>query len=101
MARQRMVTRTVDVTRAEVMTLDVTKAEVFTTVYEVNGIFKDDDSVLKAVKKIYETETYKCVAVTGVETTERLYGMLESEFIKIAKVLPPRTKNETDESIEE
>ena len=101
MARQRMVTRTVDVTRAEVMTLDVSNADVFTTVYEVNGIFKDNDSILKAVKKLYETETFKCVAVTGVETVERLYGMLESEFIKIAKVLPPRTKNETDESIEE
>lgn len=96
-----MITRTVDVTRAEVMTLDVSNAEVFTTTYEVTGIFKDNEAVLKAVKKMYETETFKCVAVTGVETVERLYGMLESEFIKIAKVLPPRFKAEAEENADE
>lgn len=98
MARERMVTRTVQVTDAQVMCLEVTTAEVQVLTYELSGTYDTKDAVLKALKKLYETETFKVVAVQ--ETTERevLYGMKEIDFIKLAKVLPPRgTKTEDTE----
>lgn len=91
MARERMVTRTVELTVAEVMTLNTATAEVATVTYKVGGTFKDTNAVLKAVKKLHETDTFKCVAVQSVSTEEVLYGMPEAEFIKLAKVLPPRS----------
>lgn len=94
MARERMVTRTVELTIAEVMTLDTTTAKVEVIAYEVGGGLIDEKAILKAVKKLHETETFKCVAVQSVTTKEILYGMPEIEFIKYATVLPPRTKAE-------
>ena len=94
MARERMVTRTVELTIAEVMTLDTTTAEVKTVAYEVGGGLTEEKAVLKAVKKLHETDTFKCVAVQSITVKEILYGMPEIDFIKHAKVLPPRTKNE-------
>lgn len=97
MARVRMVTRTVVVTVAEVMCVDVTTAEVKIANLELSGSFADNEALLKAIKKAYENDTYKCVAVQSTEEKEVLYGMEEIEFIKLAKVLPPRTKTETEE----
>ena len=94
MARERMVTRTVELTIAEVMTLNVTTAEVKTIAYEVGGGLTDEKAVIKAVRKLHETDTFKCVAVQAISTKEILYGMSEIDFIKHAKVLPPRTKTE-------
>lgn len=94
MARERMVTRTVELTIAEVMTLDTATAKVETIAYEVGGGLTDEKSILKAVKKLHETDTFKCVSVVSVTFKEILYGMPEIDFIKHAKVLPPRTKTE-------
>lgn len=94
MARERMVTRTVELTIAEVMTLDTTNAKVETIAYEVGGGLTDEKAVLKAVKKLHETDTFKCVSVQAISVKEILYGMPEIDFIKYAKVLPPRTKTE-------
>ena len=96
MARERMVTRTVELTIAEVMTLDTTTAEVRVIAYEIGGGLTDSVSILKAVKKLHETDTFKCVAVQSVSVKEILYGMTEQEFIAHAKVLPPRSVNAND-----
>lgn len=93
MARERMVTRTVELTIAEVMTLDTTTAEVQIIPYEIGGGLTDNAAILKAVKKLHETDTFKCVAVQSVSVKEILYGMSEIDFIKNAKILPPRTGN--------
>ena len=98
MARERMVTRTVVVTVAEVMCLDVTTAEVKIESYEISGSFTDQNSILKTVKKAYETDTYKCVAIQSTTEKEVLYGMREIDFIKLAKVLPPRSANSTTDN---
>lgn len=97
MARVRMVTRTVVVTVAEVMCVDVTTAEVQIKKLEMSGSFADNDTLLKAIKKQHENDSFKCVAVQGTEEKEVLYGMEEIEFIKLAKVLPPRAKTEAEE----
>lgn len=96
MARERMVTRTVELTVAEVMTLDTTTAEVRIIPYEIGGGLTDNAAILKAVKKLHETDTFKCVAVQSVSVEEILYGMTEIDFIKHAKILPSRTGNTND-----
>lgn len=94
MARERMVTRTVELTIAEVMTVDTTTAKVETIPYEIGGGLTEEKAILKAVKKLHETDTFKCVSVVNVSVKEILYGMPEIEFIKYASILPPRTKTE-------
>ena len=97
MARERMVTRTVSVSNVEVMCLDVTTAEVQVKHYKMNGEYTDFATALKAVKKVHETDSFKCVNVMAITMEEVLYGMTELEFIRMAKVLPPRTGNKTEE----
>ena len=96
MARERMVTRTVELAIAEVMTLDTITAEVRIIPYEIGGGLTDNAAILKAVKKLHETDTFKCVAIQSVSVKEILYGMTEQEFIAHAKVLPPRSANAND-----
>ena len=90
MARKRMVTRTVVQTNAEVMCLNVTTEEVSINTYTIGGSY-DSDSLLKVLKSIFETDDLKLVAVQDYTEAEILLGMDEDEFIRLAKVLPPRT----------
>lgn len=90
MARERMVTRTVELSVCEVMCMDATTAEVKINTYEIGGGLTDEKSLLKAIKKLYETDDFKCVAISKVTQREILYGMPESKFIEFATVLPPR-----------
>lgn len=94
MARTPMVTRTIITTRANVMCLNVDTAEPFNTDVTVPRTYKDEESLLKAVKKVAETENVKCVHIVDSEQVETLYGMTEQEFIEYANVLPPRDKKE-------
>lgn len=91
MARERMVTRTVNLTVAEVMTVNTTTAEVQTVTVEVSGGLSTDKEIMRAVKAAHETEDVKCVKLMNVSVKEVLYGMTEAEFIRLAKVLPPRS----------
>ena len=95
-----MVTRTVVVTVAKVMCVDVTTAQVQVTNLELSGSFDTTEATMKAIKKLYETDTFKCVSVQEVEEKEVLYGMKEVDFIKLAKVLPPRGSKEEQETEE-
>ena len=91
MARERMVTRTINETTVSIMALDVTTASVSIQKFKLSGTYTEDEA-LKACKKRYETDTLKLVHVDSMEETEILYGMPEDEFMKLAKVLPPRTE---------
>lgn len=90
MARERMVTRTVELSVCEVMCMNTTTAEVKINTYEIGGGLTDEKALLKAIRKLYETNTFKCVAISKVTQKEILYGMPESRFIELASILPPR-----------
>lgn len=96
MARVRMVTRTVNVAEVEVMMLNIQTQKVTTLVAEVGGGITEEAALLKAVKKTYENASDKCVAITSVKQKEILYGMPEADFIRMAKVLPPRSKSDEE-----
>lgn len=97
MARMRMVTRTVNVAEVEVMMLNINTQKVSTAVAEIGGGITEEKALMKAVKKLYEDASNKCVAITSVKVKEVLYGMPEADFIRLAKVLPPRTGKADEE----
>lgn len=96
MARERMVTRTVMATVAEVMSLNVSTAEVQITEYTL-GEVNSDKEILKRVQKMLPPEV-KAVAISSKRTVETLYSMKEEDFIKYATPMAPRgTKTNTQE----
>jgi hypothetical protein len=94
MARVPMVTRTITTTKVNVMCLDIETGEPCNKITVVPRTYKDDETLLKKVKEVLETETLKPVHVVSKEEIETLYGMSEQEFIEHAKVLPLRTVSE-------
>lgn len=97
MARPRMITRTFDLTIGECMCVDVTTQQVRNIEFKIFGIYTDNAKLLEAVKAGYETDTFKVVMVNSAQVGEVLMGMTESEFLQVARVLPPRTKQQNSE----
>lgn len=101
--KESWVTRTCITTKATCLCLNTETAEPFNATVTVPRTYKDNESLLKAVKKVVlangitdaEGNTYygepivvaKVIDFTEIET---LYGMTESDFLSYAKVLPPR-----------
>ena len=92
-----MVTRTVITTKVNVMCLDVELGEPCNKVVTVARTYKDDEALMKKVRPLLETETLKAVHIVDKEEIETLYGMPEQDFIKYAKVLPPRNSANSGE----
>lgn len=105
MARKRMVTRTVTGTEAEIQIVTISASEITTIKHTVGGEFTDNDKLLKAIKKEVETDDIKVLQILTTTKIDKCYGMLESEFIKLAKELDPETRkaleNEETEATEE
>ena len=92
--RERMITRTVITVNYDIMVVDpVSKTVDNITVPIPSGDVMTEKNRDKAIKaSIPDGKLF--VQVVSQNTTEVLYGMPESEFIRLAKVLPPRTKTE-------
>ena len=95
MARERMITRTVTAVEYEVMTVDMNSKSVSMDKVTIpSGDTMTDKARDKAIKaSLPEGHTF--VQVTGQSITETLYGMSEQDFIKYAKVLPPRSASQS------
>ena len=93
MARERMVTRTVEVNTFEVMTVNVETADVQIRELKLGGEYDKKKDALTLLKKQYETETLKLVNITAHSVETVLYGMPERVFIAMSEVLPPRGAN--------
>lgn len=91
MRKEKLITRTITVSTAQFMCLDTETANVEIATAELIGKV-DNETALKMYKATAETDTFKAVSCQSVNYTEQLYGMTEKEFIKHAKILPPRSK---------
>ena len=89
MARERMVTRTVNGYNVTAMTVDTVTAKLENKVFTLGADFKEDKA-LDNIRKRFETDTCKVVSIVNIDTFEQLYGMSEAYFTTIAKPLPPR-----------
>lgn len=95
MARERMVTRTITCTVVTAMQVNTETAEVTNKTYKLSSIFNDDTKLLRAVKKLYETEQEKIVAIVDKMEMSDLYGMTENDFLTHAHIIPKKeTKGE-------
>jgi hypothetical protein len=94
MKKEKLITRTFVITQATVMALNIETAEPSTETYEMLGIYKTDEELLKAVKELYDTDTEKVVAITAKTEIEELRGISESLFLQHSIVLPAREKKE-------
>lgn len=91
MARLPMVTRTITTTKVNVLCLDIEHEEPCNMVITIPRTYKDEETILKKVKPLLETESLKVVHVVDTETEETLYGMTEQEFVELAHPLLDRT----------
>ena len=96
MARQSMVTRTIPTTIANVLCLNIADETTSKKEVTLSRTYKSEQALLKAVKKLYETDDVKIVHVVDHSTKNVRYGQTEQKFIENAEILPPleRAKKE-------
>lgn len=90
MARERMITRTVIATVYNVMAVDVSNNSVVTIEVRIASAESISKKHLDEAIRNAMSAGYLFVQVISETKEETLYGMPEDEFIKYAKVLPPR-----------
>ena len=100
----KMITRTILGTKASVITVDTTNMTATTKDFVIGGEWTDNNKLLKALKKTYETDTLVLSAIVKTEKIEKLYGMTEELFMANAVELDaetrkPLTVNPTDTAV--
>ena len=90
MARAPQVTRTIQTTHCTVLCMDIENREPCNKDVVLPRTYKDENAMLKAVKKVIETDNLKAVQVVSSKVQDTLYGMSEQDFIEHATILPPR-----------
>lgn len=99
MPKAKMVTRTITTTKVSVLGYSKLAQELVNIDAELNGAYDSADAAMKAFKKTARPDDdFTPVEITILETREKLYGMLESDFIAAAKELPSRQKKEQEEN---
>ncbi len=91
MARERMITRTIESTKAEYIGMYISTRESIADTIEITGV-QDDNKLLDLVKAELETDDFKVVAIVNSKKVERLYGMREQDFFNMAVELDPETR---------
>lgn len=89
MARKKLITRTINKTNVSVLCADLTTNKVVPSEFTIAGTL-EGDALLKKLRDLYETDTYKVVAIQSTNVVSELYGMDEQTFLNNAKLLPPR-----------
>ena len=91
MKKQKMVTRTIKVTKYEVTYFDLEINEVRGVVFETVGTPTD-----KEIEKQFNIDnpTCKFIKLDNVEVTEKLYGLTEDMFLQYAVELDSETRKE-------
>lgn len=94
MAKEAMVTRTITVTDVTLLCMDVVSCEPCNNTVTLPRTYKDEKKLLRKAKEVLETDELKVVHIVDKKEVKSLYGMTETEFVKLAKVLPPRKESE-------
>lgn len=81
------ITRSFITTFGKVLVYNPEKKNLDTTEYEIDGKF-DNDTIVKALEK----KGIKALDVLSCESSEKLYGMSESEFITLGRAYSERSK---------
>ena len=89
MRKEKMITRTIKVTKYEVTYFDLEINEVRVDELETTGTPTD-----KEIEKQFNIENPKCkfIKLDNVEITEKLYGLSEQKFLEYAVELDSETR---------
>lgn len=98
MARQRMVTRTIKTKKVVALCLNTDTCEPSNEVFDVPCNIDGDEKIMKYLRK-FDTPTDKAVSIVSITEEEKLYGMPESQFIKLAQPIE-KTEAETETETE-
>ena len=86
MARVKNITRTLKITRVTALMLNVETAEPFNKTFNLEGTFKNDEAILKALKKEYEDEVCKIVHIVDTEVITKKLSMPVQSFIDLTTI---------------
>lgn len=98
MPRVKNITRTFKITRATALILNVETAEPFNETFNLVGTFKNDEAILKALKKEYEDDVCKIVHIVDTEVITKKLSMPAQSFIDLT-TLGEDTGNNCDEVV--
>lgn len=90
--KEKMVTRTFDITEVTYMAINLESKQIETLTATVAGKITDNEEALATVRKVNPNAKIVPSVVSALNNYEELYGMTESEFLKHSKKLPPRAK---------
>lgn len=85
--RQNWITRTIKGTKVKALFVNTVNQTTEVKELTIPRTYETPAAVLKIIQKYFDTETEKVVSIVDTETIKRRYGMLESDFIKVAVVL--------------
>lgn len=83
MPRPKEITRTLKITQVTALMLNVETAEPFNETFNLEGTYKNDEAILKALKKEYEDEVYKVVHIVATEVITKKLSMPIQFFIEL------------------
>lgn len=71
---------------------DMTNIQTVEEFFQMTGDILPGNKALQTLQKQYDTDTFKVVAIVGQVVFEKMYGMLETDFIACATELDPETR---------
>ena len=91
--KEKLITRTMHETKATVLGINLNTLQAEQKEFSVAGKFDDDKKLLQIIvgTNLDAFKSFQPCIIASKEVTENLYGVTETEFLKIAKKLPPRT----------
>lgn len=90
--REKMVTRSMKVTMANVLMVNLETQATEQATIPMPNTYKDDKALAKALEKAYTGSNLKPVHVMSTTVIEKLYGMTEKAFLDNAIELDPETR---------
>ena len=100
MARVRMVTRTIPVTKATFLALNIETAAPSNVTVELPRTYKTETEILAAAAE-FMPENTRAVSLVDSEVLDIRYGMPETEFIKFASIITNNADSADDTDNEE
>lgn len=94
--RQNWITRTIKGTKVKALFVNTVDHTTSVKELTIPRTYDTPAAVLKIVQKFFDTEAEKAVSIVETETTKARYGMLESDFIKVAVVLGNNDEESTE-----
>lgn len=81
MARKNVISRSITTTAVNCLCINTETCEPENKVFLLSGVVKNDEKLLKTLRKNHETPVLKIASVVGLSESTKLYKMDEEFFI--------------------